>query len=48
MLLVFNDQLASLLHTLDTPFPIRGGQIVPFLTDDSFHLLDIMNSVSSL
>jgi hypothetical protein len=39
---------ASLLHTLDTPFIIRGGQLVLFLTDNSFHLLDITNSVSSL
>jgi hypothetical protein len=30
---------ASLLHTLDTLFLIRGGQLVTFLTDNSFHPL---------
>jgi hypothetical protein len=46
--LCYDHKPVSLLHTLDIPFPIRGGQLVLFLTDNLFHLLDIANSVSSL
>ena len=43
-----NDKPASLLHTLDTPFLICRGQLIPFLTNSLFHLLNIVNPLSFL
>jgi hypothetical protein len=46
--LCLNHKPASLLHTLNAVLPICGRQIFPFFTDNFFHLLDIVNSVSLL